>query len=338
MATDIGPADALRAARQLGPIDRATGDRILALLGVNAAPRHPVVPSVGVWQSSLPTAPVTTAPVVVPAAPPAAARPPAPGATPQEVPRRLESRSRTTPQRTTVRQIQPEPEASESPAWLLEADPLPRPSADPEPDDAGPPLFGTRTRRAALGAALATLVHEGDIDVGAVVAMLTEGRPLRRVPRLPALTLRRGVQVLVDVGAGIDPYRGDVAHVLQAFDDLLPDDRCSVAYFRGTPARDVFTTDRQSSRRWSPPPLATPVLLITDLGIGGPALSDDRASVAEWLAFAALVRTAGYRLLALVPYEARRWPPRLTRVMTILHWSERTTVGEVRRALREAYR
>ena len=50
MAADIGPADALRAASRLGPIDQDAGERILALLGVSVAPpAESVVPSVGVW-------------------------------------------------------------------------------------------------------------------------------------------------------------------------------------------------------------------------------------------------------------------------------------------------
>jgi hypothetical protein len=80
------------------------------------------------------------------------------------------------------------------------------------------------------------------------------------------------------------------------------------------------------------------VVVITDLGIGGPVLSDDRAPVTEWLAFARRVVASRHPLIAFVPYEARRWPPRLARTMTLLHWSERTTVGEVRRAIREAFR
>ena len=77
---------------------------------------------------------------------------------------------------------------------------------------------------------------------------------------------------------------------------------------------------------------------VTDLGIGGPMLDRERPRTADWLAFARCALEAGHVLVAFVPYEATRWPRRLLRVMTLVHWSERTTVGAVRRALRDARR
>jgi hypothetical protein len=76
---------------------------------------------------------------------------------------------------------------------------------------------------------------------------------------------------------------------------------------------------------------------VTDLGIGGTALDDDHPTPGEWLQFAYQSRREGHLLLALVPYEATRWPPKLSRIMTLIHWSERTTVGAVRRAMRDAW-
>ena len=334
MRADIGPADALRVAKHLGPIDEDVRVRILSLLGVGAGPSITIQPSVGVWQATLPAEGprVTTLPQ-------AAATPRGPDPTPAPIttPRQSPAAGRHATRQTRIAKIQEESAVPELPAWLLAGgEALARPSAEPPPALATPPLFANQTRRAVLSTALATVVHEGDLDVGAVVSMLTDGRPLRRIPRLPTLTLRRGVQVLVDIGPGLDPYRDDVAHLLQGLDDLLPDDRLAVEFFRGTPARELYSAGQEQTRQWSPPPAAAPVLLVTDLGIGGPPLAEDRASVAEWLAFARRVRVSGHALLALVPYEARRWPPPLTRAMTILHWSERTTVGGVRRARRES--
>lgn len=64
-------------------------------------------------------------------------------------------------------------------------------------------------------------------------------------------------------------------------------------------------------------------------------LDEDRATTSEWLRFGLRARDQGNLVVALVPYEALRWPPSLARVISIIHWSERTTAGEVRRALRD---
>jgi hypothetical protein len=50
------------------------------------------------------------------------------------------------------------------------------------------------------------------------------------------------------------------------------------------------------------------------------------------------VRAAGCHPVGLVPYAPSRWPPALTRLLTFVHWSERTTARQVMRALRETRR
>lgn len=75
-------------------------------------------------------------------------------------------------------------------------------------------------------------------------------------------------------------------------------------------------------------------MLLTDLGLGGPLVSHDRASLGEWLRFCEQARRAGCPLLAFVPHEPRRWPPELMRFMTLLPWDRGTTVLAIRHAAR----
>jgi hypothetical protein len=222
------------------------------------------------------------------------------------------------------------------PVWLAKGDAL-GPASMAVPPPPPPPLFGPPRGRAILTATLATTVEEGDVDIDRVVRTLSERRPLGSLPRRPVPTLRRGVQLLLDIAAGMDPFRPDQTTLRDGLDDVLSDDRLEVLSFAGCPSRGVGPGARHSWRPWEPPPPGTPILAVTDVGIGGDPFDEDRASVGEWLEFAHRVRGDGYVLLALVPYEARRWPAVLTRAMTLLHWSERTTIGEVRRALRRAY-
>ena len=125
--------------------------------------------------------------------------------------------------------------------------------------------------------------------------------------------------------------------LLVSFDALLADDRLQIRSFFGCPGRGVVSTGDDVTP-WSPPPPGTLVVIISDFGVGGPLLDDDRASTGEWLAFIAEVRRSGYSAIGFVPYEARRWPALTARALTLIHWSERTTVGEIRRALREPHR
>jgi hypothetical protein len=181
-------------------------------------------------------------------------------------------------------------------------------------------------------------VEEGDLDIERIIASVSTGEPLKYLPRLPVPTLRRGVQLLLDVGQCMDPFAEDQRGLVRALDDVLADDRLEVLSFNGCPTRGVRNESESNYRAWRPPPHGVPLLAVTDLGIGGPMLDRERPTTAEWLFFAHRVREAGYDIVVFVPYEATRWPRRLQSAMKLIHWSERTTVGAVRRALRDGRR
>jgi hypothetical protein len=240
--------------------------------------------------------------------------------------------SRSTLKLVTRRSEQPSP-----PVWLTQVsalESLDEPGVNPPTQ----PLFDRLRQRGLLSSSLATHIEEGDLDVERIVATVSRGEPLQYLPRLPVPTLRRGVQVLLDVGQGMDPFAEDQRGLVRALDDVLADDRLEVLRFNGCPTRGVQGESESSYRAWRPPPQGMPLLAVTDLGIGGPILDSERATTAEWLAFAHRVREAGYDIVVFVPYEATRWPRRLQSAMKLIHWSERTTVGAVRRALRDGRR
>jgi len=233
----------------------------------------------------------------------------------------------------TLTQVTTGSGSPEIPAWLATGKIL---AADETAEPPAPlPLFSRAQRRGILSAALSTYVDEGDIDLDAAIESLAALRPLTRLPRTRVPTLRRGVQLLIDRGTGMDPFLADQDGLIRQLDDILSKDRLEILYFMECPMRGV--ADRPGGRRrpWRAPPSAIPVLLVTDLGIGGPPLAEDRATVREWLRFSQMAHGLGHTPIGLVPYEARRWPPLLARAMVLLHWSERTTAGEVRRATRD---
>ena len=318
----VSLGDVVRVNIELRPGDAETAETIREMLGIEHAPVASAQPGVGEWSPSLPGPATPVRPVRLPPKPASA------------------SSSASGKGRTIVKTVKTatssSPATTQRPVWLEQ----PGDSLGPAGHAAPPaplPLFGPPRGRSILSAALATTVAEGDVDIDQVTGTIAERRPLRELPRHPVPTLRRGVQLLLDVSAGMDPYRADQQTLRKALDDILSDDRFEVVSFAGCPSRGAGSGAREQWSAWEPPPAGTPILAVTDLGIGSTPFDEDRASTAEWLRFAQRVRSEGFVLLALVPYEARRWPAALARAMTLLHWSERTTVGEVRRALRRTY-
>jgi hypothetical protein len=194
------------------------------------------------------------------------------------------------------------------------------------------PLFAPAQERGILAATLSMRVDEGSVDVGRVIEEVTARRPLARLPLLPVPTTRYGVQLLVDVSPAMDPFAADVEYLVEAARRVMGVHRVSTAAFQGAPLDNVLGPTGEPGP-WRPPPPGTPVVLVSDLGIGGPLLGHERPTRKEWLSFAARARAAGCPVIALVPFAPPRWDRRLRRAIRIVHWDRRTTAGVVRRAI-----
>ena len=317
----VSIGDALRAVAALEPRDADALQALIRMLGLDAEAGTRAAPSIGAWKSTSTKTP-SSQPIQMPAREPERAA--------------LASQQPRLPAR--LRRLRTGGGTAARPSWLdRPGDVLGPANAVGEPPRKRA-LFDRLSRRGILSATLATLVAEGEPDIDEVVRIVGDGRPLQRVPRLPTATVRAGAQLLLDIGSGMDLFLEDQQQIVDALDDILADDRLEVFYFAGCPGRGVGTGPRADWLPWTPPPRGVPVVVLTDLGIGGPVLDDDRAGPAEWLRFARHVRSEGHPLIALVPYEASRWPPALARDLVVVHWSERTTVGAVRRTIRHAWR
>lgn len=332
----ISLGDALRVCTDLRPEDDAARLALRELLGLQALRDGPVQTKLGAWMAT------SGLDVMVaqrkaaaaqqrrdwPPADTAGARPAVAGPTPVAA-------AGAVPRATgKLVRLQRSAEPVVPPPWLAQVPALP--TAD-EPDELlPPPLFDRLRQRSILSSALATQVDEGDLDLQRIVATVSVGQPLARLLRMPLPTLRRGVQLLLDVGPAMDPYAADQRGLVKALDDLLADDRLALWFFSRCPGRRVWSEPGSTPCAWRPPAHGAPVIVLSDLGIGGPLLDRERPGASEWLGFARRVREAGHALVGLVPYEATRWPRRLQLAMVLIHWSERTTVGTVRRALRDA--
>lgn len=197
------------------------------------------------------------------------------------------------------------------------------------------PLFFPRWVRGILSAALATNSVVGTLDVDRVVKILASGMCLKELPTLPSPTLSGGVQLLIDRSHAMLPFIGDQAKLHEEILRVVGKDRVTTLRFVGCPTRGAGSGPEMNWSPYEPPLHRTPVLLLTDLGIGRPMLSDERAGVAEWLKFARLAEKTNCQLVAFVPYAPSRWPQALLRYMTIIQWDRNTTATTVRNRVKK---
>jgi hypothetical protein len=201
------------------------------------------------------------------------------------------------------------------------------------------PLLVPLWARGVLSGAVSTLSEAGPLDVERLVRGIARGAPWRRVPRQPWPTLARGALVLVDRSDALLPFAADQEWLVEQIRAVAGRDRLRVLDFEGCPSwgagtgsQDEWEEDFESWR----PPAGTPVMALTDLGIGARGYGARPVHPLEWSAFAERLRRAGCPLLAFVPYAPERWPAGLGRAFHILPWDRATSTRTVRRALGKA--
>lgn len=213
--------------------------------------------------------------------------------------------------------------------------PLARPAPEHH-DRAEPPLdplLAPHRTSSILRAALSRRVHEGPVDMTALTDLVARGRPVRRLPRTPVPTLRFGVQVLVDRGRAMQPFRRDQDHLVGRIRSVVGAGLVDVGYFSEVPQRGTGPGARWTRTAYAPPAPGTRVLLLSDLGLGGPPDDHDRATPEDWREFVDLVTRAGCSAVAFVPYPPGRWPSWMTGLLPLFSWDRTTTTALVAAAV-----
>lgn len=314
---EIGLGDLIRAVFDLAPDDAPTLERIAAALGVETPLVGNEAPVGGAWNRD---AVVPTHPKPGPAPSRPVPEPPltAPSRPPPPAPRYLD---------TTVEELEPiaPPEGQE---WLA----VP-PTAD-IPLQALPrePLLAPRTAPKVIAGAVSTPRPGHRPDLRRLVRTLIAGRPVHRIPRLPEATVSLGAQLLMDGGETMAPFREDLDDLAAAMERVVGRELCQRFEFQSDPGASLRWTTQGERRRWTPQ-RGRPVVLLTDLDIGTPAGSRDRASTVAWRRFTRRCAQAGAPPVAFTPLAPERWPRQLARLLRIVHWDRRTGVGDVQRLL-----
>lgn len=205
-------------------------------------------------------------------------------------------------------------------------EPLARPTAERAPLPLLP-LFVPGWTSAIVRAMVSRQVPEGAVDIASLIDTLAHGRPVRRLPRLPVPTMRYGVQVLVDRSTGMQPFRRDQNELLEHFRAVVGPELVKVGYFSGVPQHGTGPGGRWTRTAYVPPEPGRPVLLLSDLGLGGPPEDPGRGTREDWEHFVGLVTRANCGVVALSPYPPRRWPRWMTRLLPLVSWDRTTTAS-----------
>ncbi|WP_437941088.1 hypothetical protein [Sorangium sp. So ce341] len=141
-----------------------------------------------------------------------------------------------------------------------------------------------------------------------------------------------GVQVLVDRSDTMVPFLRDEAELVERVQRVVGAEATAVLRFEQNPLV-AGPGPRRLWRPYTPPAAGTPVLVLSDLGIGGQAL-DEVDPTTAWLDFIEIVGRAGCPLVGFVPAPPGRWPAALVGRMALLSWDRTTTVADAARAVR----
>jgi len=199
------------------------------------------------------------------------------------------------------------------------------------------PLFEAQYQRQILYALAATMAAEGDFDIGSLVSQMASGQPVRNPRRKQVLTLRRGVQLLLDRGEAMTLFFGDQRALLAALRPLVGPERVQLLHFAGCPTRGAGPGPRHQWARYEVPPPRTKVIVVSEFGIAPPRGLQQSSTTAEWIEFAETLRGAECDLIGLVPYPPHRWPRALAGTVKLVQWDRATRFSVVRqRWLRES--
>ena len=190
-------------------------------------------------------------------------------------------------------------------------------------DDA---LFESRLAPSLLATLLATDAADGPVDTEALVSHISTRSLPGTLPRRSRPSLYRGVQVLIDIGRAMLPFRYDCQILSNCVLATVGRSNVQARLFSECPIRGAGEGPRWTWSRYKPPSVGTPVLVLTDAGIGGPTEHHARSQEDEWIELADLLRKRRSRLILLVPYPKKRWPPRLTERLSIVTWDRNTSL------------
>jgi formylglycine-generating enzyme required for sulfatase activity len=236
---------------------------------------------------------------------------------------------------TEHRQTDPQPgeDADAAPPWFARAGVL-EDDARPPPGSVRLPARQPLTRWSRLWPflrrALGQTVESRQPDLPRVVDRLTRGEVLRSIPMHRRHGWSPRIVILADYNRQTQPFHGDFNSLCRALErrhGQLGLDRRVLA---SDPGRQPLVRRplQSTTQRWQVPPAATPLLILSDLGL----LDGAPETLRGWQQFAGRLRSAACPALVLCPVPAELHPASLQRCFEIVEWDRisrlrRSTAG-----------
>ncbi|MGW3950422.1 hypothetical protein ACWEKM_05555 [Streptomyces sp. NPDC004752] len=265
-----------------------------------------------------------------------------------------------TPAPTLERQWSPAPKLTERPLsfslaltrppvgdTVREAPAATEDGADDAPGETGvdsrehawEPPWSPEWARGVMVAAVSAPVASRRIDQRALVRGVSRQQVLRAVPWQRRPSTRRGVQLLLDHGAAMAPFRDDRRWLHGLMGSVAGRDRIEVLRFTGSPSRGVVRADSVVQEVYRAPAPGTPVVLVSDLGKVRPPFSGDAtARFDEWVDFVDRALRCGCLPVCLTPFPAAAYPVSVRERVALIPFDRRISLRHAQEATRRIHR
>lgn len=190
------------------------------------------------------------------------------------------------------------------------------------------PLFRPERERALLTAAGGRARAEGEVDIAVLAELRARGRMPRRMPRRAVVSVRGGVQLIVDRGEWMAPFSADVDHLIERL-RTVAGESLAVASVLDVPPMVRMRGERKPAP-WRAPPSGTAVVVVSDLGRAARRSSRLGPSQA-WVMFLEHLQAAALDPIVIVPgvREHYREIDTVLRRTMLLGWDRSARVAEL---------
>ena len=194
------------------------------------------------------------------------------------------------------------------------------------------PLLRDEWFRGLMSAMLATPRASRDIDLRVLEKRLANGQPLERLPWRQQSTLEHGVQLYLDRSDSMQPFWHDEKGLINRLQRLLGSRNVQVRWLEIYP-----WVSTESQLKWhSPPPsqfpTETPLLIVSDFGIGERLFGEGVVGLEPWFPLLDLAQSHNCPVIALVPAPESFWPNKLKQLIpNAFVWDHDTSIQSVRR-------
>ena len=197
------------------------------------------------------------------------------------------------------------------------------------------PLFLERWFQGIFTATLSTQMASREIDFRKLERNVAHGETLAELPFKLRASLVKGVHVLLDHSETMQPFWRDETELIARLRRLLGEALVQHAWFEMDPQRAAAKRLRWRGTVPRKFHQETPVLLVTDFGVGLDAAAARFMDWESWLPIFHLAESSRSRVTALLPSAPALWPAGLNRfVAGALLWDRETSPHAAARSCR----